>query len=318
MNSRRSVVACAAALAFVIALASPPIGAFGDSGHRVVGVVAELHLANSRALQEVRKILRPNETLADAAVWHDTIKNPLYEDDDTAAFRLEHPAQDVYHYTNPPFQADRYDPDTPGAHWLDIVRMSRESIRALRSSSTVLSKREALRLLAHLVGDIHQPLHVGNSFISVEGPLRFVVPQGPTGWRTSLGGNQLRYGADDVFNLHSYWDTHAVNLAMQKQPIPDYAARLVKELGVLPTWKNSGDADGWPALWATEGLALAKEAHAGLRITHDLGADADKRIPHRWRITQPAGYDDMARARVRAQLAKAGYRLAATLSAIWP
>jgi S1/P1 Nuclease len=61
-------------------------------GHRVVGRIAEIHLANSRALEEVRKILRPQETLADAAEWADTIKAPTYEDADTQPFRLAHPA----------------------------------------------------------------------------------------------------------------------------------------------------------------------------------------------------------------------------------
>lgn len=292
--------------------------AFGNAGHRVVGRAAEIHLGRSRAMLEVRRILRPGETLADASVWHDVIKDPTYEDADTAAFRLEHPAQDVYHYTNVPFQAAKYDPDAPGAHWVDIVRMAQESIRVLRGRSSVFSQRDALRLLAHLAADIHQPLHTGNAYVSIDEPLRFVVPKGPAGWRSTLGGNSLRYGPNDNFNLHSYWDTHIVNLAMQKQDPDGYAARLVRELGGPAAWADKGDAEAWPAAWASEALALAAEAHAGLKITTYLGADPDRRVAHRWRIAQPAGYDDMARARVRVQLAKGGYRLAATLKAIWP
>jgi hypothetical protein len=49
-----------------------------------------------------------------------------------------------------------------------------------------------------------------------------------------------------------------------------------------------------------------------------LGPDETGRTPHRWRIEQPAGYDDRSRDRVRIQLAKAGYRLSALLTAIWP
>jgi hypothetical protein len=293
-------------------------GAFGDSGHRVVGRIAEVHLGSSRAMQEARRILRPQESLADAAVWHDTIKNPAYEDEESGPFRLEHPGHDVYHYTNVAFQAARYDPESPGAHWTDIVRMMRESVGVLRGTSSVLSRREALRLLAHLVGDIHQPLHVGTGYVSASGPLRFVVPQGPAGWRPTLGGNALRYGPNDVYNLHSYWDSHAVNLAMQKQDVPAFAARLVKELGVGPTWRNTGDPDAWPALWATEALALAREVHDGVTLTTYLGSDPERGAGPRWRIAQRPGYDDMARAQVRVQLAKGGYRLAAILGSIWP
>jgi hypothetical protein len=71
---------------------------------------------------------------------------------------------------------------------------------------------------------MHQPLHAGNSFISASGPLRFVLPEGPTGWRTTAGGNALVYGPQDRFNLHSYWDSHIVNLAMQKDDVATYAA----------------------------------------------------------------------------------------------
>ena len=100
------------ALGTVVALGST-LGAFGDSGHRIVGRVAELHLQGSRALTEVRRILRPQEALADATVWADTIKDPLYEDGDTPLFRLAHPAQDTYHYTNVAFQAQKYAPRSP-------------------------------------------------------------------------------------------------------------------------------------------------------------------------------------------------------------
>jgi hypothetical protein len=301
-----------------VAARGSTLGAFGDSGHRIVGRVAELHLQGSRALNEVRKILRPQETLADASVWPDTIKNPLYEDGDTPLFRLQHPAQDTYHYTNIPFQSARYDLSLTGARPTDIVQITRECVRVLRGTSKAFTQREALRMLAHTVGDMHQPLHAGNSFISASGPLRFVLPEGPTGWRTTTGGNTLVYGPQDRFNLHSYWDTHIVNLAMGNDDVMTYAARLVSELPVPPEWKDTGDLDGWPERWSSEALLYAKEAHQDIRLASYLGPDEAGRTPHRWRIEQPAGYDDRARARIRIQLAKAGYRLAGLLKGIWP
>src|SRR5918993_3935120 len=151
----------AAACAVVVSLFTVSAGAFGDSGHRIVGTLAELHLRNARAMDEVRRILRPGESLADAAVWPDQIKNELYEDEDTAIFRLNHPAHDSYHYANLPFQADRYSLMTIGARSTDIVQMARECIRVLKGdarpgSGFTLSQRDALRLLAHFVGDMHQ------------------------------------------------------------------------------------------------------------------------------------------------------------------
>jgi hypothetical protein len=294
------------------------LGAFGEAGHRVVGTLAELHLKNARALTEVRRILRPNETLADAAVWPDRIKDPLYDDGDTATFRLNHPGHDTYHYANLPYQSERYSLDVPGARPTDVVQMTRESIRVLKTGKGLFTQREALRLLAHFVGDMHQPLHVANAFVSASGPLQFVLPQGPTGWRTTLGGNSLVYGPEHRFNLHSYWDSHAVNITIQQADATAFASQLMASVEPLPEWTMKGDVDTWPAQWATEGLARSKTVYLGLRLQSYLGPDDAKRTAHRWLIEQPAGYDDVARPLVRQQLAAGGYRLAAVLKAIWP
>jgi hypothetical protein len=308
-----------AAGALLAAVLTTTAGAFGDSGHRIVGTLAELHLRNSRALEEVRRILRPGESLADAAVWPDQIKDALYEDEDTAIFRLNHPAHDSYHYANLPFQSDTYGLDVIGARPTDIVQMSRECIRVLRTGQGMFTRREALRLLAHFIGDMHQPMHVGNAFITPRVPLAFMIPSGPTGWRTTLGGNLMVYGPENRFNMHSYWDSHAVNLAMGRDDVPTFSARLLKELEPQASWRLSGDADSWPAQIATEGLARSKEAHQGISLVAHLGPDDVRRTsPHRWTVTQPAGYDERARPMVRRQLALAGYRLAQTLDAIWP
>lgn len=306
------------AAAALVAGSTLTLDALGGAGHRVVGTLAELYLKDSRALKEVRRILPRNQTLADASVWPDTIKDPLYEDADTAIYRLNHPAHDTYHYANLPFQAERYSAQQPGARPTDIIQTTREAIRVLKTGKGMFSEREALRLVAHLVGDMHQPLHVGNAFIASSGPLAFVNPQGPSGWRSTLGGNLLVYGPENRFNLHSYWDSHAVNITMQTEDVPTYAARLHAEVKPAASWTPAGDPESWPALWATEGLVHAKEAHRGLTLLKDLGPDDAKRNPHRWLIEQPSDYDARARPLMRQQLAAAGYRLAAVLKAVWP
>jgi hypothetical protein len=318
MSSRTRSLIAAASVSAAFAIFSISVGAFGESGHRIVGTLAEMHLKNSRALKEVRKILRPNESLADAAYWPDRIKDALYEDSDTAMFRLRHPAHDTYHYANLPFQSSAYALDVPGARPTDVVQSAREAIRVLRTGKGLFTPREALRLLAHFTGDIHQPLHVGNAFVSASGPLQFVVPNGPSGWRTTLGGNALVYGPEHRFNLHSYWDSHAVNISMGQDDVATFSAKVFAQTKPLPSWTNTGDPDTWPVQWATEGLARAKEVHQGIRLVSYVGPSDDKRTAHRWLIEQPADYDDRARPLIRQQLAVAGFRLAATLKAIWP
>ena len=59
---------------------------------------------------------------------------------------LAHPAQDTYHYTNVPIQAQKYDPSLPGARPTDILQMTREAIRVLRGTSKAFAPRDALRM----------------------------------------------------------------------------------------------------------------------------------------------------------------------------
>lgn len=317
IRARRLV--CTLTVIAAILVLTVSAGAFGESGHRIVGTLAVLHLRDARALDEIKRILRPNESLADAAVWPDEIKDPLYEDEDTAIFRMNHPGHDTYHYANLPFQTDRYAPGVIGARPTDIVQISRECLRVLRTGKGMFTPREALRLLAHFIGDMHQPMHVGNAFVTPRVPLAFMVPNGPTGWRTTLGGNLLVYGPENRFNMHSYWDSHAVNITMGQDDVPTFSARLLKEMPPQEAWRLTGDADSWPEQIASEGLTRAKEVHRGLRLVAHLGPDdARRNIPHRWTVEQPAGYDERARPLVRQQLALGGYRLAETLRAIWP
>jgi hypothetical protein len=319
MTMRVRTVAGVAAAGAVLCWLSASADAFGNSGHRIIGILAELHLHDSRAMGEVRKILRANETLADAAVWPDRIKDPLYEDEETALFRLNHPAHDTYHYANLPYQAPEYALTVPGARPTDIIQAAQDCIDVLRTGKGPFTRREALRLLAHYLGDMHQPLHVGNAFVSDKDPLQFVVPRGPTGWRTTLGGNALVYGPEQRFNLHSYWDSHAVNLAMQQDDVPTFAARLLKEQPPSASWSGGGsDPAAWLVQWASEGLGHAKEVHRGVRLVSYVGPDAEKRTAHRWLIEQPSGYDARAVPLVRQQLAIAGYRLASVLRSLWP
>ena len=311
-------LAAAGSVAALVALFSAGTAGFADSGHRIVGRLAELHLRGSRALQDVRKILRPGETLADASLWPDTIKDPLYEDADTPMFRLDHPEHDVYHYANLPFQADRYAATALGARPTDIVQTIRTGILVLRGSSTAFTPREALRLIAHLVGDLHQPLHTGNGFVSASGPLRFVAPDGPGGWRSTLGGNALVYGPQDRFNLHSYWDAHIVNLALRNADVERYASRLLTDVPATAGWDGLGDAGAWAGQWAAESLVVARQAYSGIELLEYIGPDEARRTAHRWRIRQPPDYDTRNRSIIRTQLARGGYRLAAVLRAIWP
>ena len=85
----------------------------------------------------------------------------------------------------------------------DIIQTTREAIRVWKTGKGI-SRSGGIRLVAHLIGDMHQPLHVGNAFIASAGPLAFVEPAGPSaGVQRWAEPSRLRPG--EPVQLHSYW-----------------------------------------------------------------------------------------------------------------
>src|SRR6185312_9621174 len=107
--------------------------------------------------------------------------------------------------------------------------------RVLASPSTPRSERaEALRFLLHLIGDLHQPLHVADN--------------------QDKGGNdtQVRL-ADRGTNLHKAWDGEMIEALAT--PEPEYLARLKRRMATLDL---SGLERGTVVQWAMEGHAIAQ------------------------------------------------------------
>lgn len=135
-------------------------------------------------------------------------------------------------------------------------------------------KRIALRFVAHLVGDIHQPLHAG--------------------FAEDRGGNSVdvRFNGRKE-NLHSLWDTALVEL---EQGTPsEIAARI--QAGVTSDDIQQGQ-QGTPADWALESLAIVRTQIYRLPASGEIDAT----------------YIEAARAVIRSRLAQAGARLAWVLN----
>jgi hypothetical protein len=99
----------------------------------------------------------------------------------------------------------------------------------------------------------------------------------------------------------------------------EYAAKLLAKS--VPAWKTDGALLDWDRVWADESLALAAKVHDVPVLDEDV-SQADFRTGQprpQWHIQElsPA-YVDWSRQIAEEQMAKAGYRLAATLEAIWP
>ena len=333
------------------AIAVPmPAMAWDYPGHRIVGAIADLVLqthypATQKRVSDLLEIQLPNglwqtRTLREVAVFPDCAKknNVQYcgrpPSDEEKAYADNNKNHYVYHYTDVPLQQPKYVPNTAGTDTTDVVQMIAYAVTQLRGdtppkkSGVKLTDTEALWLLAHLVGDIHQPLHVGAKYFdntcetSVDPNVVGQPPKFGIGETVAqdTGGNLIALVAPapavpPTENLHFYWDGAAVVRAMQAAGVGQSEQDFARLLAATPPpgLDTTGAPDTWAAQWATEIMPLAVEAHGRLTITKGR-----KPFPAcSWTTTLDAAYQDWAKDQARNQLAKAGFRLALLLKAIF-
>ena len=233
-----------------------------------------------------------------------------------------------------PIQQTAYRADTAGTKPYDVVQIIRYSIKVLRGqrpndapSGVNLTAKEALWVLAHLVGDIHQPLHVGAAYfdsqcVNMVDPN--VVGRGAPNFGIgstvvdTMGGNDFTISSSK--SLHMYWDDSAVVGAMRlvgvrNKSIADFANALMRQ--PRTGWQTAGDLDGWSTQWASEIMPTAKDAIMEVEIGNATHASSDRAAKCTWPVTLDRDYSGFANQHAQVQLAKAGYRLAALLVAIF-
>lgn len=315
-------VCCAVSLMYL-----PRAAAWGNDGHRTVGAIADRLIAGKPAAQKVHQILEPGETLESVSIWADCAKGycgPLTQE--MKDFVAANPKHHDYHFTDLPFETNGYADDAVGTTDHDVVQMLRQCILVLRDDQSPtsnphgLSKRQALLLMTHLVGDIHQPLHVGTAYMDDHN--RFVVPATEDAIDNisifaTQGDNYLLKGGGP---LHGYWDTQAVRSAMSQAhaTTPDAFAKILISRS-SPVRASQGDVADWPAQWATETVVLSQRAHAGVRpVSRQLVQDRHGDSHYAWTVATPQNYAVTARDIARDQLWVSGKRLAAVLETVWP
>jgi len=159
----------------------------------------------------------------------------------------------------------------------------------LSSGAPDSARAVALAWIEHLVGDVHQPLHLSAR----------VTAESPKGDR---GGNDLKL-AGTQSNLHSYWD--GILDILEKPPAGDrsgyvdgWAVKIEKELPISTFTKAELDAE--PEAWGKESLTLAEELlYPATLVAGTAPSDA---------------YKSTAGQAGKRRIALAGYRLATVLN----
>ncbi len=345
-------------LAIAQAVALAPLAAYSESGHKIVGALADKLIEGKPAAGVVKNLLGPvslerASTLPDELRGEDKgrgnfkiAENPQLEAEMIAFREANPPAPDDdqsrmppshhwFHYTDVPIQANRYSASKVGVSKWDIVQMLAYCSRVLAGTEKPDNDRKitpavAVVLLAHYVGDIHQPLHVGAAFLDAKGNL--LDPNTNHSAKPDRGGNDINFGAT---NLHGYWDFDAVEstLAYQRRTqgktsdtlTPhDWAIQLA---GKEPAgWKPDPalKPEQWPEKWADEILPIAREAHTRLTILplEEFDNRNGKPVLCWTAIEKPhpgqSSYAVFASKTVESELNKAGWRLAALIQASLP
>lgn len=225
----------------------------------------------------------------------------------------------TYHFADIDTAQDHYDPTFVGAGRHDIVATLDAAVAMLKDQplppfygpqpaphpgpQLIKDKKEALLLIAHLVGDLHQPLHVGAVYLDAQGhPLQLEPTDHALEAGATTGGNSIKDGGG---NLHSDWDGLSP-ISVTKARRAQIAAVAAQ---VAPT---PGPPALWPAAWATDAVVRSHEAFADLTY----GARAGGKWPAVF--ADRTAYFKAKTTLQEAQLAKGGARLAELLNEVWP
>ncbi len=237
---------CSHSLAAVLALAlAPGVLAWGPIGHRAVGRIAERHLEPEVA-QAVAELLAP-EMLAYVGTWADEIRS---EPDWAKA--------DSWHWvTVPDGQTYEAAEKNPAGDLLEAIARFEAVLGDAKAPKP--ERVKALKWLAHQIGDLHQPLHVGRG--------------------DDRGGNDvLVLWMGEPSNLHAVWDAKLIELT-------ELSFSELAELADHPTpaqlreWQAGG-----PREWARESQQLRAAVYAlgdrrlGYRYHHDQWPTVQRRL----------------------------------------
>jgi hypothetical protein len=194
-----------AAAALAVALVPSPSFAWGKTGHRVVAALAEPQLSGL-ARAQIEQILGPGENIVDAANWPDEMRSapsPFWQKTSTP-----------WHYVT--LNGIIYDHAPPEGDALKALDQFRATL--LDPNASRDEKQLALRFIVHLVGDLHQPLHVGKC--------------------CDRGGNEVKVSwFGKPTNLHAVWDSQLVDEEqLSYSELADKLRRHTSDADVVKWW----------------------------------------------------------------------------------
>ncbi|MEX0646439.1 MAG: S1/P1 nuclease [Balneolaceae bacterium] len=189
---------------------------WGQIGHYVTGQIAENHLTD-QAWKRVNELLE-DRSIAYATVWMDDIRSDSHYD-----------YTSTWHWVTIPdgMTYDETEKNPDG----DVIDALETLIAELKEGGLSREEEsEKLKMVIHMIGDIHQPMHVGDG--------------------SDSGGNEVRLQwMGENSNLHRVWDSDIIN------SLEFSYTELTNELDVatpqeIEVWQQASVRD-----WAYESMA---------------------------------------------------------------
>jgi hypothetical protein len=241
----------------------------------------------------------------------------------------------------PIVRPEKYEDGAAGRSKWDVVHMIAYCVDVLRGripeqNDRKITKSIAVILLAHFVGDIHQPLHVGAEYFDKAGNV--TDPEKNKEALADEGGNTFIFESTESpanqggnkRKFHVFWDLDTVAALLPSLPettskeerraVVDSAEQaLVHDMATHQpaNWKMpSGlDPNRYAYNWADEILPIAREAHERLVFKHVAPMMEENRVVAAGDVeakpgSAPGDYQKWATGIVRVELHKAGWRLA--------
>ena len=202
-------------------LSSTQAFSWGKNGHRIVGEVAMKNLTK-KTKKAIAKIAGKDFDLAKHSTWADEIKSDH-------SWKHANP----WHYVSIPDGKTYFEiTKAEGGDAIEACFRFEKVLRDKKASQK--DKLEALKFLNHIIGDIHQPLHVG--------------------YQHDLGGNKKKVKwFKEKTNLHAVWDTHLIEF--EKLSFTEYVRFFDK--GFDKKKLMSGNCVDW----AVESQQVRKQAY---------------------------------------------------------
>lgn len=234
-------------LILLISFSYTSINAWGKSGHRIIAQIAEQNLTK-KSRKEIKELLN-GYPMAYSSDWADQIRS------DTTGI-WEHTY--VWHYINIPSNLDR--PTFQKA--IDAVRQENvyseiPKLEAIlrNKKATTEDRRVALNFIIHLVGDLHQPMHIGRE--------------------EDLGGNKISVKwFKENSNIHAIWDSYLIDF--EQYSYTEYASILAN----IPKWQKKLIQEGNLSDWLFETYQITNGIYSDVQSQKELSYGYSYKYKH--------------------------------------